>query len=49
MEFITVRCPDCNNQQNINERAAMQVTCLVCDTVLATPTGGKAEIVADRV
>ncbi len=45
-KFIKVRCQKCKNEQNIFDSAASHVTCLVCDTQLATPTDGKAKVEA---
>ena len=45
--FIRVRCPDCENEQTVFEKAASAVTCAVCGTTLVTPTGGKAAIEAE--
>ncbi|MFH1364628.1 MAG: 30S ribosomal protein S27e [Candidatus Aenigmatarchaeota archaeon] len=45
-KFVKVKCEKCKNEQMIFERAASVVTCLVCDEVLANPTGGKADIKA---
>ena len=42
--FITVECPDCENEQTLFEKAASEVSCAVCGHTLARPTGGKAEI-----
>ena len=42
--FVTVACPDCENEQTIFEKAASEVACAVCGHTLATPTGGKAHI-----
>ena len=42
--FIRVRCPKCKNEQVIFGSAKSHVKCLVCDTELAVPTGGKAKI-----
>ena len=47
--FLKVRCPKCNNEQIIFEKAAMPVKCLVCGEILAEPTGGKARILAEVV
>jgi len=48
--FIRVKCPDCGNEQVIFDHATSQIKCNVCGTILAEPTGGKAntkgEIVA---
>jgi len=43
-EFIKVECGECGNKQNIYSNASSEVECLVCKTVIAEPTGGKAEI-----
>jgi small subunit ribosomal protein S27e len=49
--FFKVKCPDCENEQTVFEKASTVVTCVVCGKELAVPTGGKAtfkaEIVAD--
>ncbi len=44
--FIKVRC-QCKNEQIIFDRLSTKVECLVCNKVIATPTGGKAKIKAD--
>ena len=43
-KFLQVKCPNCGNEQIIFSHAAQVVKCLVCDQVLAEPTGGKAEV-----
>jgi len=43
-KFVKVRCPKCKNEQLIFGKTATVVTCLVCSTVLAEPTGGKSRI-----
>jgi small subunit ribosomal protein S27e len=47
--FVKVKCPDCENEQLIFEKASSTVSCVVCNHVLANPTGGKAEIKADII
>jgi len=42
--FYRVKCPDCENEQIIFDRAATPVTCAVCGHTLAQPTGGKATL-----
>jgi small subunit ribosomal protein S27e len=44
-----VKCPDCSGEQTIFSRPATQVNCTVCGAMLATPTGGLAELRAERV
>jgi small subunit ribosomal protein S27e len=45
--FHKVKCPDCENEQMIFEKASSVVDCVVCGRVLAEPSGGKALIKAD--
>jgi small subunit ribosomal protein S27e len=49
--FLKVKCPDCENEQTVFEKASTVVTCVVCGKELATPAGGKvilkAEIIAE--
>ncbi len=45
-KFVKVRCSKCKNEQIVFEKASSEVKCLVCGEVLATPTGGKAKMVA---
>jgi len=42
--FLKVGCGECGNEQRIFSRASSEVDCLVCSSVIASPTGGKAEI-----
>ena len=44
-KFVKVRCSECKNEQVCFSRPTTQVNCLVCDKVLAKPTGGKADFV----
>ncbi len=48
-KFLKVKCPDCENEQIIFEKASSTVNCVVCGTNLSTPTGGKAQIKAEIV
>ncbi len=43
-KFVKVRCPKCKNEQVIFGKASTDIKCLVCDKVLAKPTGGKSMI-----
>ncbi len=45
-KFIKVRCKKCKNEQIIFGKAASEIKCLVCESVLASPTGGKTRIKA---
>ena len=42
--FVTVACPDCENEQTVFEKAATEVACEVCGHTLVRPTGGSATI-----
>ncbi len=44
--FIKIRCPKCKNEQIIFGKPATKIKCLVCDKILADPTGGKGKIKA---
>jgi small subunit ribosomal protein S27e len=46
-KFLKVKCPDCENEQMVFEKASTVVDCVVCGKVLAEPAGGKAIIKAD--
>ncbi len=39
--FIRIKCPDCSNEQYVFMRPSSEVTCNVCGSVIAKPTGGK--------
>ncbi len=43
-KFLKVRCNKCKNEQIIFSACSTEVKCLVCNTTLAVPTGGKAKI-----
>ena len=43
-KFIKVMCQKCKNEQVIFDKLSSTVKCLVCDDVLAEPTGGKGKI-----
>ena len=42
--FIKVRCDKCKNEQNIFEKASTKINCLVCNEIIAEPTGGKTKV-----
>ncbi len=44
--FLKVQCEKCKNEQIIFNKPAMVVKCLVCENVLAEPTGGVGNIKA---
>jgi len=45
--FLRVKCEDCGNEQAIFSCSSSQVRCLVCNKVLAEPSGGKALVKAE--
>jgi small subunit ribosomal protein S27e len=45
-KFIKLRCPKCKNEQIVFGKSASTVKCLVCEKVLAEPTGGKTRVKA---
>ncbi|ACL16308.1 30S ribosomal protein S27e [Methanosphaerula palustris] len=46
-KFYRVKCPDCENEQIIFEKASTVVDCVVCGHVLAEPRGGRAALKAE--
>ena len=48
-KFWKVKCLGCRNEQIIFSKASTHVKCLVCDALLAYPTGGIAELAKDKV
>jgi small subunit ribosomal protein S27e len=42
--FTRVKCSKCGNEQIVFSSAVNKVTCNVCGTELAEPSGGKAKI-----
>ena len=47
-DFLKVKCK-CKNEQVVFKRAASVVKCLVCNEVIAEPTGGNAKIIAEVI
>jgi small subunit ribosomal protein S27e len=48
-KFLRVKCPDCENEQIIFEKASTVVDCVVCGRVLAEPTGGKISLKVEKL
>jgi len=46
-KFIKVRCNKCKNEQIVFGKATTEVKCLICEEVLATPTGGHSKLNAN--
>ncbi len=47
--FLKVKCADCGNEQVTFRRASSTVNCNICGSILAEPTGGRAEIKGEVV
>ncbi len=47
--FLKVKCNKCNNEQNIYNKPAIEVKCLVCGNVLMKCTGGKGKLINAKV
>lgn len=47
--FYRVKCPDCENEQVVFEKASTRVECLVCGRMLAEPTGGKVNLFGEKL
>ncbi|MBS3159950.1 30S ribosomal protein S27e [Candidatus Woesearchaeota archaeon] len=45
-QFFKVRCNKCKNEQNVFNKCSSEIKCLVCDEILAMPTGGKSKVIA---
>jgi small subunit ribosomal protein S27e len=43
-KFIKLRCSKCKNEQIVFGKASSEVKCLVCNTSMATSSGGKSNI-----
>jgi len=43
-KYLKVKCGECGNEQNVFGNSASIVKCLMCDKVLAEPTGSRAKI-----
>jgi small subunit ribosomal protein S27e len=41
-KFIKIRCKDCENEQVFFNKASNVVSCHICGSKLAVPSGGKA-------
>ncbi|MFH1631092.1 MAG: 30S ribosomal protein S27e [Candidatus Aenigmatarchaeota archaeon] len=44
--FIRIKCEQCKNEQVIFNKTSTEIKCLVCNTILAKPTGGTAKVMA---
>ena len=45
-KFIKLRCAKCKNEQIIFGKPSTKIFCLVCEKILAEPSGGKGKIKA---
>ncbi|MBI87880.1 MAG: 30S ribosomal protein S27e [Euryarchaeota archaeon] len=42
--FLRVSCRDCGNEATIFDRASTIVSCTICGSTLAEPSGGMADL-----
>lgn len=47
--FLRLKCKDCENEQTVFHKTASKVSCAVCGSTLAEPTGGKAKLLGQVV
>lgn len=47
--FLKLKCKDCENEQIVFQKTASEVSCAVCGSTLAEPTGGKAKLLGQVV
>jgi len=47
-KFLRIKC-ECGNEQNVFGSASTEVKCISCSSVLARPTGSRAEIVHGKI
>jgi len=47
--FVNVKCTDCGNVQTMFDRSNTKISCTVCGSTLALPSGGKAVIKGEIV
>ncbi|MDP6639685.1 MAG: hypothetical protein QF817_01295 [Candidatus Poseidoniaceae archaeon] len=47
--FLKVTCNDCGSECTIFSRATTSISCLVCNSTLTSPSGGKADLVGCTV
>lgn len=47
--FLKLKCKDCENEQIVFQKPSSQVSCAVCGSTLAEPTGGKAKLLGQVV
>jgi small subunit ribosomal protein S27e len=45
-KFVKIHCAKCKNEQNVFGTVSTKVFCLVCNEILAEPTGGRSKIKA---
>jgi small subunit ribosomal protein S27e len=41
--FLVVKCPDCSSEQVVFSRPSAKVSCVICGSLLVSPTGGKGK------
>ncbi|MEM0159144.1 MAG: 30S ribosomal protein S27e [Thermoplasmataceae archaeon] len=48
-KFVRLKCRDCGNEQVTYTRVTSTVTCNICGSTIARPTGGVFEISAEII
>ena len=48
-EFLKLKCNGCGGEQVTFSNPSKPVKCLVCDKILAKPTGSKLELVQGQI
>ena len=47
--FLRVQCPNCGGEQTVYSSSTLDVKCVVCGSILAQRTGGRARILGNVV
>ncbi|AAT42991.1 30S ribosomal protein S27e [Picrophilus oshimae] len=47
--FVKIKCRNCGNEQLVFARISSQVTCNICGSTIAKPTGGLLAAAGDLV
>ncbi len=43
-KFLKIKCSKCKNEQIVFEKATTRVNCLVCNSPISEPSGGKSKV-----
>ncbi len=42
-KFVKIKCPECGGETLTYSRASTEVKCIICNAIIAKPTGGLIE------